>query len=393
MFRLFFDARKVRDYGIGTYIRCFLPTLWEHTHEAVRWFIGVHPQDVDSTRFGPNRPPQIHWIPLRYRTYHPLSQFEIPIKLKSSRIHLAHFPHFPVPVALDSPIIVTIHDTILLERWPGMRIPWKPAVARLYLKETLHRADAVVTVSHTVARTLQQMFKLGSKPLVVAHNAPHPIFLNPPAPDVIHRWMIKLDLPEKGFLLYVGNLKPHKNIPRLIQAWKILRRRGVDLPLVLAGMPPGARRQILKALAGESLEGALRVLPWVPLEGLHAVYHRATVLVQPSLAEGFGLPVLEAMMCGTPVACSDIPVFHEIAGDAATYFPPDNPVAIALAIERVLTQPEFARQLVSKGRHRARSFQWEKTVRMVWNLYRHFLPDLPELKLAASPATATPGRS
>lgn len=377
MKRFFFDARKIKDYGIGTYIRCLLPELWKLGANHVTWIIGHHRNHSVSSLFSTQPPPTTVWLPLRSSTYNPIAQIEIPYKLRTLHLHLAHFPHFPVPFSLKTRIVVTIHDTILLKKWSKAPFSLKPRIARLYLKETLENADAIVTVSHAAARAIRAIFDPGNRPIIVAHNAPHPIFMHSPSPSTVQRWMYRLSLPEQGYLLYVGNLKPHKNVDRLIQAWKIIYRR-FSIPLVLAGLPKPARQKITRAYPEETLKGTLLVLPWLPMEALVVVYHRASVLILPSLAEGFGLPLLEAMACGTPVVCSDIDVFHEIADEAAVYFDPYDCEAMARAIESVLSNSDLALHLSTRGPQRAKRFSWTDSAVKIWQLYRLFYPDLPE---------------
>jgi len=179
----------------------------------------------------------------------------------------------------------------------------------------------------------------------------------------------ELDLPGP-FLLFVGASEPRKNLPRLVQAMAILRGRGRRVPLVLAGRPGGDQARLAEAIAKAGLEGLVRLAGYRSDEDIRALYGAATALVFPSLAEGFGLPLLEAMACGLPAAVSGVSALPEVGGDAALYFDPADAAAMAAAIASLLDDESLRLSLRAKGLRRAAGFDWAVTARLTLDFYR-----------------------
>ena len=155
----------------------------------------------------------------------------------------------------------------------------------------------------------------------------------------------------------VSTLHPHKNLPRLIRAYGRKKR---DFRLVLAGLRGFHAEAIERQIEELGLRDSVQITGWVPRDELHSLYERARAFVYPSLFEGFGMPVLEALAAGIPVACSDIPPLREVAGDAALFFDPLDEDAIAAGIEKVMNDASLQERLAQAGRERARPFTWER---------------------------------
>jgi alpha-1,3-rhamnosyl/mannosyltransferase len=176
-------------------------------------------------------------------------------------------------------------------------------------------------------------------------------------------------LPER-YILYLGSNKPHKNLVRLVEAWAVLQPQ--PLPLVVAGFwdarYPGPRQHAEEL----GIEEVIWLGP-VPEQDLPALYTGATLFVFPSLYEGFGLPVLEAMACGTPVACSDSSSLPEVAGDAAILFDSTDVGDMAEAIGLLLGNPDLRQRLAKAGLQRAKRFSWQRTAKETLEVYRHVL--------------------
>jgi glycosyltransferase involved in cell wall biosynthesis len=182
----------------------------------------------------------------------------------------------------------------------------------------------------------------------------------------------RLELGERPFVLSLSAKRPHKNLARLFRAVAALGpdRRPV---LVVPGYPTPHEEE-LRSLAGElGIEGLVRMPPWLPAEDLEGLYRAAACAVLPSLYEGFGLPVLEAMARGVPVACSNRSSLPEVAGDAALLFDPEDAHAIGAALERLLTDSDLAERLRAAGRERAALFTWERTAELTVESYRRAL--------------------
>ena len=173
------------------------------------------------------------------------------------------------------------------------------------------------------------------------------------------------------FVLYAGNVKPHKNLERLIDAFHLVRNEGLDhLKLVLIGDEISKYAALRRAVHRHQLHKYVRFLGYLPEETLAVMYRLAGVFVFPSLYEGFGLPPLEAMASGTPVVTSNVSSLPEVAGDAAVLVDPYDPAAIADGIYRVLTDEQLRRGLRQRGLARARQFSWEDSVRRVREIYQ-----------------------
>jgi alpha-1,3-rhamnosyl/mannosyltransferase len=204
--------------------------------------------------------------------------------------------------------------------------------------------------------------------IAVTPAAPDPCFTPAPARQV-DALRARLKLPER-YVLYVGTNRPHKNLPRLVEAWaRIADGRTDGCHLVLAGpeddrYPEARRRARAMNLKTVVFPGA------IPEADLPALYSGARLAVQPSLCEGFGLPVLEAMACGTPVACARIPALVEIGGDAALYFDPEHTGEMADALGRGLDEQGLRAELVSRGRAQAGGFSWAQTAVQTLAAYR-----------------------
>jgi glycosyltransferase involved in cell wall biosynthesis len=176
--------------------------------------------------------------------------------------------------------------------------------------------------------------------------------------DIQRRYAIP-ELP----LLFVGALQPRKNLQGLLAAFELLRGKGRTEDLVIVCGNAWKEQDLLRRIAASQYHGSIHVLRSVPPEDLPAIYWNASVFVLPSFSEGFGLTVLEALACGTPVVVSATPALQEIAGDAAVAVSPHDPSAIALAIERFLKDPVRRRAYIERGLKRAAGFSWDRTAK------------------------------
>ena len=278
--------------------------------------------------------------------------------------------------AARRPLVATVHD-LTLYRMPWTLLPETRADLERKLEPTIARARAIVTLSETVRTELVE--HAGAEPGAVhaiwcAGRLDAPPMGDPPGgvaraveadrPRTI-RDASPGDLPAgvpRRFVLHVGTIEPRKNVAALLAAWPRLRTRMPDAPpLVLCGKLGWGQESTELALARARAEGWLRWLGYAPDPTLRALYQRAAAVVCPSVYEGFGLPLVEAMAAGAPLVCSDIPVFREVAADAALFVPPADDDAWARALADVLSDPDRARALAARGAARARAFSWRNT--------------------------------
>ena len=245
----------------------------------------------------------------------------------------------------------------------------------------MRRADAVIAVSDFTKNEILKRYDRSPDSISVIAEAADPVFSPreqlPRLPGLKQRFGIDSD-----YLLSIGNLKPSKNIPGLIRAFALARGTtegsGKTIQLVFAGGKQIANE--IQALAAElNLDpGAVVIASDVDDAELNELYSGATAFVMPSFLEGFGLPVLEAMACGTPVLCANTSSLPEVAGGAAVMFDPSDVPAMAATITRVLTDADERERLSELGKARAKEFSWEKAARLTSSLYCSNLVSLPE---------------
>jgi glycosyltransferase involved in cell wall biosynthesis len=244
---------------------------------------------------------------------------------------------------------------------------------RLMTRLAVRSADRIIAVSGATRDDLARVLRVPSERMVVIHEAVAPEFAVPPPPAaraaVARRYGIR-----PPYCLFVGNLEPRKNLARLVEAFARVRRRakaGDDggPQLVLAGTRGWLSGGIFRAVEAHDMAGTIRFTGYVPPADLPALYAGATCFVFPSLYEGFGLPVLEAMAVGTPVVASRVGAIPEVAGDAALLVDAQRPEEIADAIETVLADGGLRAELAARGRARAACFTWERVARQTLAVY------------------------
>ncbi|HYM23249.1 MAG TPA: glycosyltransferase family 1 protein [Vicinamibacterales bacterium] len=359
------DARKLHDFGIGTYIRNLLRQLarLDRTSEFV---VLCRAEDRESlASLGDNFRPLIETSP----NYSIAEQVRIPLALRREKVTLFHAPHYVLPPLVRCRSVVTIHDCIHL-MFPQY-LPNRMALtyARASIRSAARRSTRVLTVSESSKRDILRFVDLPSDKINVIYNAYDERFGVEPREDEVVRVRERYQLHDE-FVLYAGNVKPHKNLERLIAAFHLVRQRGLDhLKLVLIGDEISRYAALRRAVHKHQLHQYVRFLGYMPEETLAVLYRLSGVFVFPSLYEGFGLPPLEAMASGTPVVTSNVSSLPEVAGDAAVLVDPYDPSALADAMMRVLTDETLRRDLRRRGLERARQFSWEQSVRRVREIY------------------------
>jgi glycosyltransferase involved in cell wall biosynthesis len=230
----------------------------------------------------------------------------------------------------------------------------------------------VIAVSQRTASDAVRLLGVDPARMRVIHNAADPRFGPRPFED-LHELAARRGFdPRRPYALFVGTLEPRKNVPVLFEAMAAVRRH-LDLDLVLVGGRGWLDAPIQTAYARSGLGNAARFLGWLDQADLAVLYSHARVFVLPSLYEGFGLPVLEAMACGAPVVCSNAGPLPEVAGHAAILVPPNEPRAWADAIGRVVSDARLAADLRARGEQRVRAFSWDRAAHATREVYREAL--------------------
>ena len=293
-------------------------------------------------------------------------QAALPLLLRRSRADLLHSPHHHTPLAARLPRVVTIHDlTFLL--LPGRY----PLARRLYMagvtRASARIADAIIAPSETVRGDIMRALRVPAERVIAIPEAAAPQYAPVEYPETLGRMRWRYRLPNR-YILSVGSLEPGKNRGRLILAYASLKL-GVDCPLIVIGQPAWRYEGELELVRRLELEETVRFLGYVPDEDMPALYGGATMLAFPSLYEGFGLPVLEAMACGTPVITATGSAPAEIADGAALLIDPRDVEALAGAMRRLLSDEPLRADLRTRGLGLAGRFSWAETARRTLSVY------------------------
>jgi glycosyltransferase involved in cell wall biosynthesis len=346
------DARKLRDGGIGSYIRGLL-ACYAATPRDDRFVAIVAPGDHGRARWPGSA---VTETVARAGKYGLLEHVIVPAVARRAGVQLLHAPHYTLPAGWSGPAVVTIHDLIHLQ-FPGHYPPGAALYARVVAGMATRRArlvlvDSMAVRDDVVERLGVPVAKLRVVPLGVAAS------LAAPPRDTVTAWRAARGLPA-DYVLYVGARKRHKNLELLIDAWSVMSSASRPA-LVLSGErwrpdEPLARRARARGVEhAVHFSGALGGDP-----DLASLYAGAALYAQPSLAEGFGLPPVEAMACGTPVLSSDAPALAEVLDGAARLLPPRDPEAWATAVLALLGDPAGRGRLATAGLQRAARFTWE----------------------------------
>ena len=314
----------------------------------------------------PEKPPnlrerEIGLLPGRLYSYL-LKRNRVPaIDLLAGHPDLFFFPNFVRYPLLRSRSVVTVHDLTFVH-YPRLVEEKNLEYLRRFVRRSLHLADRVIAVSHWIRQEVLEIFRLPEdKVVAVPHGVDRERF-RPASPQAVAAVRRRYGLNGAPYLLAVGTLEPRKNLPRLLEAYARIPQRG-EVRLVLAGCRGWLYGDIFETLRRQRLEGEVLLTGYCPEADLPALYSGASVLVYPSLYEGFGMPILEAMACGTPVIASNRGAMAEVAGDAAVLVDPEDTAAIADAVSRLLEDASARESLAARGLERAAAFSWEAAAR------------------------------
>lgn len=287
---------------------------------------------------------------------------------KLSDATIFHATEHLLPPLLTIPTVITIHDII-----PRLFPEYHKKLNYWYLNAAMplycRRADAIVTVSQSSKNDLMTHFQLPAEKIHVIPEAASDDFFQPEQSE-IDRVLQKYQLP-KNYLVHVGTIEPRKNLHRLVDALLILRQKHKDLKLVLVGAKGWLVDDFFQRLEDENLTDIVILSGWIEDEDLPGVIAGAKLGVQPSLYEGFGLPILEQMSCGQVVASSNSSSLPEVGGEAAVYFDPTNTEEMVVVIDRLLTSPDEYRQRQDMGLKQAKQFSWKKAAAETMEIYDH----------------------
>ncbi|MEO5356651.1 MAG: glycosyltransferase family 4 protein [Nitrospirae bacterium YQR-1] len=355
------DVRLIGSSGIGRYVRCLLKTISD-CNDIKFTFIGDREKiahillNTDGHRI-------IHYTDAVFSMSEQLNI----LNLLPPKCNLFFLPHFNMPIYPFRTVkrVVTIHDMFLLAYFHTLNVKQK-LYSKVMLNTAASLSDRIITVSEFSKSEIIKYTKQPPSKIVTIHNGvDHEMFKPCKDKTALRKISERLNLPE-NFILYVGNVKPHKNLVRLLQAFEMLlcEPSFKDFSLVIVGQIEGLRTgddEFLKAV-NKNVRLSSRVLlkGVVSDDELPYYYNLASVTVHPSLYEGFGFPLVEAMSSGSPLVCSNVASMPEICKDSARFVDPLSTESIAEGLREILSDEKLRERMVKKGLKRSESFSWER---------------------------------
>lgn len=348
------DARPLSYQltGIGVYLKHLLDEIQKIDHQNDYYLISNGPIDYDL-----NNP---RWSKVAGKLDKKLlstlwMQLNVPIIAVRQNLDLFWGSRHHLPLLLSPGIrtVVTVHD-IVNRLYPGTMALPNLLVERSLMKLSLKRSDVILAVSRSTAADIKKEFGISANKITTVYLGT-PVFPREPkcGPEQSN------DVPSNYFL-FVGTLDPRKNFERIFKAFELLRPLSQGLHLVIIGAEGWKNKNFLKMIRTHPLKDHIHMTGYLPRDRLVSYYKNAICVMFPSLYEGFGLPILEAMSCGTPVITSDTSSMPEIAGDAALLVDPYDTSAIADAMNNLMSDKQLRERLICRGLERVKEFSWKK---------------------------------
>jgi len=301
-------------------------------------------------------------------------QVKLPQKVKEYNVQLLHCTSNTAPLKPGVPLVLTLHDIIYLERLDLKKGTWYQRLGNLYRRWNVPKivpsCAAILTVSAFEQKRIEQHFKLPKDHVQVVYNSVGDHFKSDADAVDLVKIKVKYNLPEK-FIFFLANTDPKKNLRGVLKALAILQAQGkLSIPLVMLDFKEDYLMEILQEIGATELRSKIHISGYVPNKELPYFYQLSTVYLYPSLRESFGIPILEAMACGTPVITSNTSSMPEVAGNAAILVDPFEPQSIADALLKLENDDQLREDLIGKGYLRAQQFSWSKTAKLVMKIYK-----------------------
>lgn len=375
--RIGIDCRLYSQTGVGRYIRAILAELKNQVlDEDKEYVLFVYKPDVKHFA---NFPRSVKIVVTSVKWHSFAEQIIMPFLLYREKLDLVHFPYFNVPIFYFKKFVVTIHDLTINKFKTGKatNLPLIFYYLKLFFYHLLmyfavKRACRIITVSQSVREEIIKTYNADEEKVRVVYNGGE----------------LEEELEERGnhgnrgnevngekYILYVGNLHPHKNLKTLILAYDELLKdeKYQDIKLIIVSPFDFFYLKLFDFLKNLKLENKVVFTGPVKNYKLHEFYKNAVCFVFPSFSEGFGIPGVEAMSLGCPVVASDIPVFHEVYASACLFFKPNNPVDLKEKIEIIINNPQKRSDLISLGLTQAKHFSWDLAGKEILKIYESCL--------------------
>lgn len=349
----------LRKGGIGYYVHNLLGQLLRIDSENEYFlFVTTRERPESSLPFLDQPQVQVVYTPKNLQKW----------RARRERIDLYHGTNFRLRGVGRKHNVVTIHDLAFKHYPQFLKRQFGQSLAFWKTKRDVQRADRVITVSHHTAKDAIKFFQIDQEKIRVVHHGVTEVFRPDVGPAAIERVRNKYQIGSSPYLLCVGTLEPRKNLVRLLEMYRAFTPINSAYDLVLAG-GRGWQDEAIHQQA-EALAPRVHLTGYLPPEDLPPLYAGATLMIYPSLYEGFGMPLLEAMASGVPVVASNTSAIPEVVGDAAVLFDPVDIAEMGEAVLRVLRDPALAADLRSKGLARAGDFTWERAARETLAVYQ-----------------------
>ena len=364
--RIAFDGTTLRPYqtGIGYYTEHLLRHLAAEFPEDE--FVVISNREVITSQPLPEGVARFKRY--RFPVRNLWMQLLAPLVLEILQPDVVHFTNAISPLVKRTPTVLSLHD-MTLRLFPDLHPPQRLATRPL-VSLAARGADAVVTVSQSARNDILRLISVSPQRVHLIANAASPAFRPLKDKDLLEEVRQRYDLSRK-LILFVGTIEPRKNLPRLIRAYAELFQSGeISHQLVCVGPRGWGYHEVREIIDSLNLDGAVRLTGYIPLEDLLALYNLSQIFVFPSLYEGFGLPVIEAMACGVPVITANNSSMAEITGGSAELINADDVRSIVEALRRLTSDSERRRELRERGLAQARKFSWKRAAQETMALYR-----------------------
>lgn len=368
------DARMYssRFTGIGRY-----------NHELIKNLLKIDKKNQyviflnqnEFPKFKIKNPQQVKKVMANCQHYSLSEQTKLLKILNKENLDLMHFTHFNAPIFYRRPFVMTIHD-LTLSYFPGKKMTsvLHRLAYQLTIRTNTHKAKHIIAVSKNTKKDLTKLLKINPEKITVTYEGTDPKFQ---VIDCRNKLQFISTVEEKyglnnPFLLYTGVWRDHKNVVGLIKAYaKLLNGKKFEGDLVITGRKDGTYNEVIEAVKNLQIENKVKFVGLVPEEDLIALYNLASIYVFPSFYEGFGLPPLEAMACGTPVCASNTSCIPEICGkENAVFFDPYDIENMTEKIGKLYNDNQLQKKLIQNGFKRIQDFSWEKMARETLGVYK-----------------------
>jgi len=363
------DCRLWNETGIGRYIRNLVLELNKLDSSNIYVLFILATNEARIKHYDLRKNFKIVIADIRWHSIE--EQLLLPEILKKENLDLMHFPYFSVPILYNKPFVVTIHDLIIDHYPTGEATTLPPLVYqakrlgyRYIIQTAAKKARKVITVSHATEEEIIDHLHIPKEKIVVTYEGIDSKMTNSQFP------ITKYQIPDTRYFLHVGNVYPHKNSNRLIDAFALLLKTHPDIQLIFVGKDDYFFQKLKKKVNTLGLEKSIIFTGLISDEELAAYYHHADAVIIPSLMEGFGLPTVEAIAQNCLVLASAIPSLKEICEDGALYFDPMKESDIAKCMEKALQLPiAKKKEIIANGKKKIADYSWEKMAKETISIY------------------------